>query len=602
MTHRFTSRRAVAVAAILALAACGSDDGVTDTAGSNEQPPVTSGSDGAVARAPTPIEVVSGGASQTGTVAGATADAEVAVSDMMIAPWNVEYLVGDALPALPADDTGYVFIGQAGGSAVTADEVARIAAVFAVEGEPVAVDEGFGVNWRVGPDDGSGPNIWVASDGPQGWNYSAPWAEAFESCAVSVDAEGNETSDCPEPQPPAGVPPVDEAEQRTRELLATLGVDVAGVSFESFGDEWFTSVEVSDDTDPRAPVRSWNFGFGGDGALQYAGGPLATPERVGPYPLVDLETAIARLSDGFYGGFAGGGIAIAEPALPTVGEAETVPIEDDAVVAEPAEPIEPIESSEEPMPVEPLPGGEPVVVELVDVRADLWWAWDSDGSAWLLPAYRFVDTDGGWHVVPAVSDEYLIRTDPVVIDGPIPVEPDGGIGDGAEPLPTPETPLDAVGGLVYAAGAALVAEYVGLPLAEFEIAITEVGYGPVRIAWQNGEYLPVEDDLRPGRVDVAIANRDGVDVVIDAFVEVDPDAPDAIDVDPGADPEVATSVLDEFVGLSIEEFTAEAQALGFTTRIVVQDGEALAVTADYSETRVNVEIEGPRVVAIVSIG
>ena len=33
---------------------------------------------------------------------------------------------------------------------------------------------------------------------------------------------------------------------------------------------------------------------------------------------------------------------------------------------------------------------------LVDVQADVWWAWDVDGSVWLLPAYRFIGDDGHW--------------------------------------------------------------------------------------------------------------------------------------------------------------------------------------------------------------
>ncbi len=219
-------------------------------------------------------------------------------------------------------------------------------------------------------------------------------------------------------------------------------------------------------------------------------------EPVGPYPLVDVDTAVARLSDGFFGGLAaGGGIAIAEPALPTVGVAEAVTVEGDAVAGDPGEPpmtgdepVEPVEPIEpvaenrsprnrsieepvEPMPVEPVPDGEPVVITLVDVQADLWWASDAEGAAWLLPAYRFIDTEGGWHVVPAVADEFLIQVEPPVIDTPLP-EP------APEPLPAPP-----------------------------------------------------------------------------------PDAPEVIE--PGVDPEAALELFDEFVGLSIEEFAAEATALGY---------------------------------------
>ncbi len=66
-----------------------------------------------------------------------------------------------------------------------------------------------------------------------------------------------------------------------------------------------------------------------------------------------------------------------------------------------------------------------------------------------------------------------------------------------------------------------VAELLGRPLTEFERGAAELGFGPVRVAWRNGEFVPVAQDLRPGRVNVAVESRDGVDVVIDARVEAD---------------------------------------------------------------------------------
>lgn len=526
--QRHTSRWAPALAAVLVLAACGGSD--DSSAPVDTVPTVDSTSPpGDELRPPTPVEVVSGGASgQSGAVASVAtesapaADAQVASSEMRIAPWIAEYVVGDGMPALPTDDTGYVFDATA---AVTPEQVAAVAAALGVDGEPVRIDDGYGVSWRVGPDDGSAPSVWVYEDGQQSWNYNAAWGSGSveEACAVSVAADGTETRDCPEPQPPVGVPTAADAEQRATEVVSALGIDPASVTFETYADEWSASVNASDTTDQRAAVRSWYFGFGAEGVLQYAGGSLAVPAPVGPYPLVDLDTAVARLSDGYFGGF-GGGIAIAEPALAVESEPAVEPLEEslpddsgvgsvETLLPEPL-PVDP--------PIDPPVDQEAIVVTLVDVQADLWWAWDADGVAWLLPAHRFIDTDGGWHVVPAVTDEFLIQADPV-LDGPIPVEGDGGIGDGAEPLP-PES----------------------LPPAADETLV--------------------------------------------------------IDIEPGTDPEVALSTLEVYVGLSIEEFTAEAKASGFETRVVIQDGEPLAVTMDFSPTRVNVAVEGPRVVAVESIG
>ena len=76
-----------------------------------------------------------------------------------------------------------------------------------------------------------------------------------------------------------------------------------------------------------------------------------------------------------------------------------------------------------PLPVEP----EHVQETITSVRQELWWTWDSDGSAWLLPAFTFLDADGGRYTVPAVTDEYLIveyaLVDPA-IDEPAPLPPD----------------------------------------------------------------------------------------------------------------------------------------------------------------------------------
>ena len=62
----------------------------------------------------------------------------------------------------------------------------------------------------------------------------------------------------------------------------------------------------------------------------------------------------------------------------------------------------------DPVPVS-IPAPQQVTVTLVDVQADVWWVWDVDNNAWLLPAYRFIGDDGGWYVVPAVTDEFLVQ-------------------------------------------------------------------------------------------------------------------------------------------------------------------------------------------------
>jgi hypothetical protein len=498
------------VAAALLIAACGSSD-------------ESSTSDGGL-RAPTPIEISSNGADSSRVATAAAdqpaAEGALAADDMMIAPWfDVEYVLGDGLVA-PTADTGYVFDASV---ELTAEQVSDLAESLEVTGEPTRIDEGYGVSWRVGPDDGTEPSLWAYDDAMQSWNYSSAWADQETSgreCAVSVDSDGNETYDCPEPEPPVGVPTADEAEELASDILERLGVDTTTVEFDTYADEWFASVTASSTTEARTVFTSWGFGFGAEGVLQYASGSLATPQMVGPYPLVDLDTAFQRLQDQSSGGI-GGGPLIADTAIAAEGDMAVSEID----VAEPM-PAEPVPAEE--VPVEgSIPEPETIVVTLVDVEADLWWVWDVDGNTWLLPAYRFIGDDGGWYVVPAVTDEFLIEVDP-------PVGTDG---------PTPEPGI-----------------------------------------------------VEPGIVDSGTGGGSGA---------VDPDEGGVIDPEFGDAEAIEAELRAVFEGslpLVLSEFADQAEALGFETRVVIEDGEALPATLDFRLDRVNVEVVDGQVVMIDSVG
>jgi hypothetical protein len=408
--------------------------------------------------------------------------------------------VGEGLPALPTTSTGYHF--PAGATADVAD-VARIAAILGVAGEPRTTAPETGNAWQVGPDDGSAPALYVGSDGLSSWYFSGPWAATSGGSCAGVDLPA-EAPDAPEdgvrpieecvaPEPPAGVPTADQAEAKARELLTALGEDPTTYQFETYADEWAASVTTTTTVDGlRWPV-GYGFGFGAEGALQWANGFLADPVATGPYPLIDLDGALARLAEqngmwgyGFGAGVAADARAAEEAAAAEEAGAETVA---DDVATEPA-----------PSDVD-VPAAEPVVATLVDVSADLWWVWDTDNSVWLLPAYTFTDTNGLSFTVPAVTDDYMIVVEAIV-----------------QPLPEP---------------------------------------------------LPTD----PGGTDV--------------------DPPSTI-----GDP----AELEAFVGVGLKEFEDLAAGYGYTTRVARQDGEDLALTDDYSESRVNVAVEADVVVDIVSIG
>lgn len=533
----------LALAAVLVLGACGSDDSTAD----DSVPAVSDSSDSGGMMAPRPVRTSGAGG---GTAMSASAEAAPASDRMatdMMAPYRIAtFVAGEGLPALPTDDVGYLF---EAGATVTAEQVGELAAALGVAGEPQQVDDGFSVFWRVGPDDGTAPSLFVSQDAQLNWNYSGAWANAqvMSGCAVAepgvaidpaVGTAGDDVAapppdtaivdECVEPEPPANVPSAAEAEARARDLMVALGLDPETFTLEPYADEWSASVGAVEQIDGSFPGRRIDVTYGAEGALQYAGGQLAVPVAVGPYDLIDLDTALARLNDptGFYTGY--GSIGLERSMMDTA-------VASDVAVAPAAEPaVEPPVSDVaggstgssgssgsgtapvdampvDPMPVDTVPAPEEVTVTLVDVVADVWWTWDVDGSVWLLPAYRFTGDDNGTYVVPAVTDEFLVQ---------VPVEE----------VPMPET--------------------VPAP-----------------------EPMPVE--TAPGQPPATTAD----------FVTTD---------------------FDDLVGLPLDQFTEQAKGRGAETRVVLQDGESLAVTADFSPSRVNVEadtVDGVlTVVSVTSIG
>ena len=526
-----------AFAASLVLAACGGDTDSTATPGTDGPAPSVV-DDGLIP--PRPIEIASGGVGGSDANLGA-ATAEVAsdsrVSDMAMPYFIADYVVGEGMPALPPNDIGYVF---QTGAAATAAQVAALAATLGAQGEPVRIDDGYSVYWRVGPEDGTAPTFWLYEDAQLSWNFNSAWADqrASVGCAVAepamVDpAEGTDVVDdsavdgsdvavtdtvvvdtvvvdtevigCEEPTPPEGVPTAAEAEQRARDLVASTGADPAAYQFETYADEWYASVSAVRRVDGLFDAGRFDFGFGAEGVMQYASGQLAEPQRVGPYPLVGLDEAVARLADQnsmwFGGGYARGGVAIMEDV--PVGVAESAV--DESAAGEATEPLPPETMPVEDLPVDPMlpeefPEPEAVTVTLVDVEADVWWAWDADGSIWLLPAYRFIDTDGGWHVVPAVTDEFMIQAEPTV-DGPLPIpEP--------LPAPAPDAPPATTANFVTTD----FDDLVGLPLDEFTDLAKRRG-AETRVVVLDGEGLDTTDDFNPARVNVDVETIVDVETV-----------------------------------------------------------------------------------------
>jgi hypothetical protein len=470
--HRSRLRLApLALAAVLALGACGGDGGsATDTVAPADS---TDSTDGLLA--PRAVRTAGGGsAAVSARPEAAPAPAgDTMATDMMMPYRIITFVAGEGLE-LPTNDIGYGF---EAGTAASAEQVAALAAALGVPGEPVRTDDGFSSYWRVGPDDGTAPSLWLYEDAQLSWNYSSAWADtpiAASGCAVAepgvaVGSDGDvavsdesapptdvAVAECVEPEPPANVPSQADAEARAREVMSAVGLDPDGFDFETYADEWFASTSAVEQLDGAFAGRTFSAGFGAEGVLQYASGQLAEPVQVGPYPLIDLETAIARLNDpsGFYGGFRPG------LGMDDIARVDAVGASEPAVAVEPASggvagstgdaAMPPVSMPPETMPPVsvppvsvPAPAPEEVTVTLVDVEADVWWAYDIDGSVWLLPAYRFIGDDGGWYTVPAVTDEFLVQVpvEDVPMPEPMPIEP-LPVDTKPEAVPTESFPED----------------------------------------------------------------------------------------------------------------------------------------------------------------
>jgi len=471
MTRSRLTIMTAATSAVLLLAACGQS--ADDAASSLLQPP-------------RPIRVVS--APDAGSAEAKVAGGDAAMSSMpTFAGYTFE--LGPDFPALPTGSTGYQYPAN---PALEPEVVAQLAQAFGVDGEPVpgggpTVD---GVRWRIGPDDGSAPSLTVSDDAQLNFNYSPAWDQSGTSvgCAEPVSSDGTVgESACSEPVPPVNVPTAEEAEKLVTDLLVQLDQNPEDFEFDTYADEYSASVTAWSELDGvRSPV-AWGFGYGENGALQWMNGVLATPVAAGPYPLIGIDEALVRLDEQanwYRGGVYMDDMATTEPSpLPP----ETLPVPDDKPVE-----IAPVDT----IPVEPM------VATLVDVKADLWWAFDDDGSVWLLPAYSFTTSDDGIFTVPAVTDEFLVIVEPLV----------------GEPLPLP---------------------------------------------------VPVEEPVDP-------ATEPPVSVV-----------------------EADTSGVE---GLGVPEATDVLGSRGLTLRVVRDDGVDLAVTADFSSSRVNVAVDAGIVTGVVSIG
>jgi hypothetical protein len=282
-----------------------------------------------------------------------------------------------------------------------------------------------------------------------------PPCDGGPDCAVTSPPSDSvvqppEPAEPPEPVRPDDLPSEEDAKAAALDLLRNAGVDVDGadVHVDDAFTSWSVRVDPMVDGIPTAGLTSY-VAVGSKGAIDYANGYLATPERADEYPLTGTAVAIERMNrgEGFGGGVrplaaddagpiagTGGGVATSGSASASPGSIEPAPASDvpksvdPASPASPASPATPAEPTETVVPGEPIASGEPTPgdpgpippdtvepepvepqhVTLTDARQVLLFTPSVDGTeGWLVPAYAFSAGEGEGPVVMAVGEEFL---------------------------------------------------------------------------------------------------------------------------------------------------------------------------------------------------
>ena len=325
---------------------------------------------------------------------------------------------------------------------------ARLTATFGLPGARVSEWDANSLQ----SEGADGASLWVGATGD--WYYSGDLDDSTQWICDEVpvvdrgDAadDGSELApvDCTPPAPPVGVP--DEARARTLalEVLARVGHGDARIT-SVYADEWgaWVSAEPTFVGLPAGVAGSSGLmvsvGFGGGERLTSASGTLATVERLGEYPTIDLAAAILRLEQELSAWLTDGAVARPMPADLDAPGGEAPAAEGEAGGDTPVSDRDtpapdgdtPAPDGDTPITILPVPdgpgggdsGSEPgtdpdlgplpepveVTVRIVSVELVTSLAWSADGTMLLIPHCRLTDSDGGWWFVVAVEDRYVTR-------------------------------------------------------------------------------------------------------------------------------------------------------------------------------------------------
>lgn len=481
------SRRMALVLAVVVLGAtaCG-EDSTNDAAG--DEVTATTVAD-AAAPAVIRLPATAGGATAADSVA------ESASPDGLTQrlAWQV-YEFDGPLPETPTAAAAWTFpAGAEPGEAA----VLALAQAFGLDGEidTLPVEQGDG--WVVGSADFTAASLRVSRTAMLDWYYSPGPSDldpvAMSACepvaepAPDAPVDGSGTvggCDTVTPEPPVGVPTAEEAEAAIVALMNAGGLDPAAYEIDATADEWGAYANAWLLLDGKRSPLSVSVGFGAEGAVTWASGYLATPQPAGEYPLVDAAAALTRLNDQSVQWYGGGGVIALDDSVSSGAATESAPA--------PAE-IPPVDGGDVLVDPVPEPSG-PVTVVLTGLRTDLTMVWDADDVVWLLPAYTFLGGDGSEFSVLAVTDEYLIQPEPMVL-------PEPGVTDTVVTDPGMTEPGDP--GAVVELAQAEADGLIGLATEEAAKVAEAQGWG-FRVAELEGEPQVMTMDYRTDRVNVVV--------------------------------------------------------------------------------------------------
>ena len=529
MAHNITSRRLRLIASTLVVTSLALGLGACGKPQANSNSAATS----IAAHSPAKIRL---GAAPSGSKMAAETSAMS--SDVMRA-MPVTYVYSGPATDLTAPAAAWQF---PAGNKPTAAQVAALAKALGITGDVHSVPGDTSGSLMVGSDDYTKPSLTVSADAMGSWWYnpgtiattfpdmptcvppdagvagvpdSTTSSGAATDPAISPIPEAVPMPCGPEPTPPANVPTADQAKTKALELFKQLGLDVSSYRVDATADQWGANVSATLLLDGVAAPLSWGIGFGAEGAIIWASGFSAAPERADLYPRIGIDAAVKRLQAGQFLGMPMGrvmplGVAAATSGNTAVGAAS----EPSVVEGDPGAPITSPLGGDQPMPVEPMPvepppvdavrvdpapvDTTPITVTLTSATSSLEMVWGDDGTVWLLPGYAFTSSDGGTYTVVAVPDEFLDQVAPPTDTTPVPVD--------VTPLPAdstvaglPDTTLPAAPASVDEVSKAVV----GLAVDDATKLAATKGW-VIRVARIDGVDQPLTMDYRTDRYDVAV--------------------------------------------------------------------------------------------------